>query len=265
MANIRVKCPTCESELELDEAFAGQEVECGSCGHVFIARGRSTGTPARSGESKPPPAPPPRRPEPRQRDDRDERDEREERPRRKESDERKARDKRRDDQDDRDDRGERDKREGREDRDRGEREERRPAPRSRRPPPRTQRRRRPDGPLPRSDDEDYERPLHDDYDDEDRPAEQQASRSDGLAVTSLVFGLINVFMVLLTLPFTCCCAFLPLPLTIPLSLIAIGTGAFGVRGDGDRKPMAIVGIVLGALCLLFAILQMAFGIMPPMK
>src|SRR5262245_14207399 len=38
MANIRVNCPTCKSELEIDEQHAGQEVECGSCMQVFVAR-----------------------------------------------------------------------------------------------------------------------------------------------------------------------------------------------------------------------------------
>lgn len=37
MANIRVKCPTCESELEIDSAHEGQEVECGNCLQVFVA------------------------------------------------------------------------------------------------------------------------------------------------------------------------------------------------------------------------------------
>lgn len=38
MATITVKCPTCDSELELDAAHRGQEVECGSCHQVFIAK-----------------------------------------------------------------------------------------------------------------------------------------------------------------------------------------------------------------------------------
>src|SRR5262245_6006424 len=37
MANIRVTCPECKSELELDAAFEGQEVECGNCLKVFKA------------------------------------------------------------------------------------------------------------------------------------------------------------------------------------------------------------------------------------
>jgi predicted Zn finger-like uncharacterized protein len=47
MANIRVTCPACKSELEIDSAFEGQEVECGNCLEVFKANvpGKSgTGT-----------------------------------------------------------------------------------------------------------------------------------------------------------------------------------------------------------------------------
>jgi predicted Zn finger-like uncharacterized protein len=38
MAAIRVTCPTCKTELEIDERHAGQEVECGSCLQVFVAK-----------------------------------------------------------------------------------------------------------------------------------------------------------------------------------------------------------------------------------
>ena len=38
MATITVTCPTCDSRLELDAAHRGQEVECGSCHEVFIAK-----------------------------------------------------------------------------------------------------------------------------------------------------------------------------------------------------------------------------------
>jgi len=37
MAKFRVRCPTCNAELELDAAHAGKEVECGSCLQVFTA------------------------------------------------------------------------------------------------------------------------------------------------------------------------------------------------------------------------------------
>ncbi|QEL16506.1 DUF4190 domain-containing protein [Limnoglobus roseus] len=38
MATITVTCPTCDSRLELDAVHRGQEVECGSCHQVFIAK-----------------------------------------------------------------------------------------------------------------------------------------------------------------------------------------------------------------------------------
>jgi hypothetical protein len=37
MAKIRVTCPACRTELELDAAHEGQEVECGNCLEVFKA------------------------------------------------------------------------------------------------------------------------------------------------------------------------------------------------------------------------------------
>lgn len=38
MATITVRCPTCECELELGAQYQGQEVECGSCHQVFVAK-----------------------------------------------------------------------------------------------------------------------------------------------------------------------------------------------------------------------------------
>lgn len=43
MANIRVTCPACKSDLEIDAAFEGQEVECGNCLEVFKATVPGTG------------------------------------------------------------------------------------------------------------------------------------------------------------------------------------------------------------------------------
>jgi hypothetical protein len=52
MANIRVTCPECKSELELDAAFEGQEVECGNCLKVFKASRPGSGGPSSSGPGK---------------------------------------------------------------------------------------------------------------------------------------------------------------------------------------------------------------------
>ena len=38
MANIRVTCPACKTELEVDASHEGQEVECGNCLEVFKAK-----------------------------------------------------------------------------------------------------------------------------------------------------------------------------------------------------------------------------------
>lgn len=52
MPNIRVTCPACKSELEIDAAFAGQEVECGNCLEVFIAKDPKTSGAGKSGTGK---------------------------------------------------------------------------------------------------------------------------------------------------------------------------------------------------------------------
>jgi predicted Zn finger-like uncharacterized protein len=46
MANIRVICPTCKAELEIDSQYLGQEVECGSCLQVFTAKDPNAREPA---------------------------------------------------------------------------------------------------------------------------------------------------------------------------------------------------------------------------
>lgn len=51
MATITVKCPTCDSELELDAAHRGQEVECGSCHQVFVAKPARADREERDGRS----------------------------------------------------------------------------------------------------------------------------------------------------------------------------------------------------------------------
>lgn len=54
MANIRVTCPACKSELEIDSAHEGQEVECGNCLELFkAARPGSTPAPGSAGGSAP--------------------------------------------------------------------------------------------------------------------------------------------------------------------------------------------------------------------
>jgi hypothetical protein len=213
MANIRLTCPTCATELEVDAVHEGEEVECGTCLRVFVARGRSE-------RSDPPPAPRETgRPSSEPRDRAERNDEPEERPAR------------------------------------------------RRPPPPARRSRRPNRRPRRREDDDFELPEYDDEGDDDYgPADSSGGGTgNALAVTALVLGLVSVCLVLLTFPFACCCTLLPLPLTMPLSLAAVITGAFGLRGDPDRKPLAVVGLVLGALCLVFATLQLAFGIIPWMN
>jgi len=74
MATIRVFCPACKSELEIDEAFEGKEVECGNCLEVFTAQTAKSAS--ASGASNAPADDRERRPAPKKRrdDDDDDRD-----------------------------------------------------------------------------------------------------------------------------------------------------------------------------------------------
>jgi predicted Zn finger-like uncharacterized protein len=92
MANIRVTCPACKSELEIDEAFGGKEVECGNCLEVFVARAPGAGDSGKSGPGKIPGAgasgrsKPADKPAPKRRRDDDDDDDRDRRRRRRDDD-----------------------------------------------------------------------------------------------------------------------------------------------------------------------------------
>lgn len=214
MAKIRVRCPACDSDLEIDEAFEGQEVECGSCLNVFSARR----TDPLAGTD------PPRRARVDATPDADLDDERADEPL--------------------------DTPVGR--------APRSPAPADEDEPP-------PPRPLPRDNAEyrDYRGEADDDYDYEDDDLPPRGPNPfNGVATASLVLGSISVILILMTLPFACCCMLLPLPFTIPLSLTGIVTGVLGLRADEERKPLAVLGLILGLLCLGFATLQLVFGLVP---
>lgn len=62
MATITVTCPTCACQLEIDAQYRNQEVECGSCNQIFVAK------PARAErEERDEPRPSKRREKPRSR------------------------------------------------------------------------------------------------------------------------------------------------------------------------------------------------------
>jgi predicted Zn finger-like uncharacterized protein len=189
MAKIRVKCPACKTELEVDSEFAGKEVECGNCLEVFVANppspggqrgesGSSSGSRAGSSGSQ----------RGRNRDD-----DEEERPRRRSRS-------RRDDEDD-----------------------------------------------------DYEhdrRRRGDDDDDDDyySPPARRGGGGNGLALTSLILGILAVFP-------GCCCGLLGLP----LSLGAIVTGSIALKNP-EGKPMAIIGIVLGVCMIGLTVVAVVFNV-----
>jgi predicted Zn finger-like uncharacterized protein len=190
MATIRVTCPACKSELEIDAEFVGQEVECGNCLQTFTAVAKPAGESGRGtsggGSSRG-------------------------RSRRDDEDDRPVRSSRRDDDYDRD-------------RDR----------------------------------------TRDDDDDDFAPPPPRNRDQNTLAIASLILGVASVGAVLASILIgVCCCCFgwLPLPLTFACSIGAIVTGALALKKP-QNKPLAIIGIVLGVLCLGLGILQLIFGFAP---
>ncbi len=229
MAKMRVTCPACDSDLELDQAFEGQEVECGSCLHLFVARynGPAGGGRPSPGSLKIPSAGTPAR-KPRDPDEDD--DDHDEKPRAK----------RRDPDED------------------GEDRRSKPDPADDEPPPRR--------PLPRQNEEhrDYRGEDEVEFDDDelDGPPPRGTNVYNGVATASLVLGIISSLLILSTLRFACCCMLLPLPLISPLSLASIVAGVLGLRADSERKPLAAVGLIFGVLGLGFIVLQLSFGLVP---
>jgi hypothetical protein len=78
-------------------------------------------------------------------------------------------------------------------------------------------------------------------------------RMSGLAITSLVTGCIAMPLMLVQ----CCCAFLPL--SSPLGLTAIITGAIGISQTNKNpqlyrgRGLAIAGLILGCISILMSI------------
>jgi DNA-directed RNA polymerase subunit M/transcription elongation factor TFIIS len=90
----------------------------------------------------------------------------------------------------------------------------------------------------------------DDYDDSPRRRRRRRGAVEGnsAATASLVMGL-------LSLPFAFCCALF----AVPLSLGAIVTGAIGMKNE-NGKGMAITGLILGILGLVFFAFVLIVGI-----
>jgi predicted Zn finger-like uncharacterized protein len=193
MANIRITCPTCRTELEIDDSHVGGQVECGNCLQVFVAepprreRADAPGGPAGRGRD----------------DDRDD-----DRPRRD------GRSRRDDERDDRDDRPRRRRRDDDRDDDR----------------PRRRRRRDPD----------------DDFDDYGVPRRADGG-SDGLAIASLVTGIIALVA-------SCCW-----PVGLGLGVVAVVTGSMGMKSR-ESNGLAVAGLVTGIIALCISGVLLLFGL-----
>ena len=84
---------------------------------------------------------------------------------------------------------------------------------------------------------------------EQNPSVQPSSKkADGLAIASLVCGIIAVVMI-------CCCTYLG----VILGIIAIVLGAMSKDEYGNKSTMAKVGIVLGILGALLSALWIIFA------
>lgn len=184
----RTTCPKCGSELELTPDMVNQQIECGNCQAVFLARPDGPPTPSRRGAEEDRPS---RRPRDEDRPSR-RRDEDEDRPSRR----------RRDEDDDEDDR-----------------------------------------PSRRRRDED---------EDDDRPRRRlsQGGGGQGLAIGSLVLGI-------LSLPLAFCCGLFSLPISIIGAILGV---VHLVQKKAEGKGMAIGGVVLSGLGLVLAIAMVFLGL-----
>ena len=72
-----------------------------------------------------------------------------------------------------------------------------------------------------------------------QPAPKQSS--DGFAIASLVLGAVGIFL-------SCCCTYLALP----AGIVGLVFGIIGARPSSMRQNLAVAGIVLSALAIIFA-------------
>ena len=71
------------------------------------------------------------------------------------------------------------------------------------------------------------------------PMPQQST--DGFAIASLVLGAVGIFL-------SCCCTYLALP----AGIVGLVFGIIGARQHSMRQNLAVAGIVLSALAIIFA-------------
>ena len=79
------------------------------------------------------------------------------------------------------------------------------------------------------------------------PAQEAKKETNGLAIGSLVTGILSV---------TCCCGSI---VGIILSIVAIVLGAISKKQQKDNNAMALIGIILGAVGVIFAIVGIIIG------
>ena len=79
------------------------------------------------------------------------------------------------------------------------------------------------------------------------PAQETKKETNGLSIASLVTGILSV---------TCCCGGI---LGLILSIVAVVLGAISKKQQKENNTMALVGIILGAVGIVFAIVGIIIG------
>ena len=79
------------------------------------------------------------------------------------------------------------------------------------------------------------------------PAQEAKKETNGLAIGSLITGILSV---------TCCCGSI---VGIILSIVAIVLGAISKKQQKENNAMALVGIILGAVGIVIAVVCLVLG------
>ena len=116
-----------------------------------------------------------------------------------------------------------------------------------------------DSPRRRRDEDDEEdRPRRrrydddrDDFDDEPRRRRRSGGRGDGLAIASMIVGIIGAIVAVLG---WCCCGYFGTGGSILFGLVAVILG-FVSRSQGSRSGMGLTGIILGFVAILIGVIM----------
>lgn len=108
------------------------------------------------------------------------------------------------------------------------------------------------------DDDDYDRPsshrgyddVRDDYDDQPPRRRSRSKPGDGLAITSMIVGILGI---VIGLGGWCCCGYFGSGLSIILGILAVVFG-FIARSQGSKSGMGTAGIITGFAAILIGLI-----------